>query len=105
MFDMNTMERLDYIAQSPGMLQQENDCYIAMKLTKEDENIANWNVKIFQHVKENLYELSEDNITETSFPPQQVEEDLKTLFSEVQLCTIEDGTNIVRGRVFFICKV
>lgn len=104
-FDMNTMERLDYLVQSPGLLQQEADCYIAIKLTKEDENITNWNVKIFQHVKDNLYEMSEDNIKETSFSPQKVEEDLKRLFSEVHLCTIENGTNIVRGRVFFICKI
>ena len=104
-FDMNTMERLDRLAQSPGVLQQEGDSYIAVRLIKKDKNIMNWNVKIFQHVKDNLYEMSEDNIEETSFSPQKVEEDLKTLFTEVHLCTIENGTNMVRGRVFFICEI
>ena len=104
MFDMNTHERLERLAKSLGFLQQEADSYIAMKLTKEDENITNWNVKIFRRVKDNLYEMSEDKIKETSFPHQKVEEDLKTLFTEVHLCTIENGTSTTRGRIFFICK-
>ncbi|MFC2069580.1 class I SAM-dependent DNA methyltransferase [Chloroflexota bacterium] len=103
-FDMNTIERLDRLAQSPGFLQQEADSYIAMRLTKKDKNITNWKVNIFQRVKYNLYEMSEDNIEETSFSPQKVEEDLKTLFSEVHLSNIDNDINMVRGRVFFICK-
>jgi len=104
-FDMNTPERLDRLAQSPGFLQQEVDSYISMKLTKTDKGITNWNVKIFQRVKDNLYEMSEDNIKETSFSPQKVEEDLKKLFAEVHLLTIENGINTVKDRVFFICKM
>jgi 2-polyprenyl-3-methyl-5-hydroxy-6-metoxy-1,4-benzoquinol methylase len=104
-FDMNTLERLNRLAQSSGLFQQEADSYIAMKLTKKGKNITNWNVKIFQRVQDNLYEMSEDNIEETSFSPRKVEEDLKTLFAEVRLCTIENETNIARGRIFFICKM
>jgi len=103
LFDMNTLERLDRLSQSLGSLQQEDDSYIAMKLTKKDKNITNWNVKVFQRVKDNLYEMSEDNIEETSFSPQKVEEDLKTLFGKVHLRMSEKG-NTVRGRVFFICQ-
>ena len=104
-FDMNTLERLDRLAQSLGFLQQEANSYIAMKLTKTDSDITNWSIKIFQQVKDNLYEMSEDNVKETSFSPQKVEEDLKTLFAEVHLCTIENEINTVRGRVFFVCKI
>ncbi len=104
MFDMNTIERLDRLVKSPVFLHQEADYYIAMKLTKKDKNIINWNVKIFYPVKDNLYEMREDNIEETSFSLQKIEEDLRALFTEVHLRTIENGTGIVDGRVFFICK-
>lgn len=104
-FDMNTIERLDRIAQSPGFFQQEADSYITMKASKEDKGIVRWNVKVFQHCKDNLYELSEDNVEETTFSPQKVEKDLKELFSKVHLRTIEDGANTTRDRIFFISKI
>jgi SAM-dependent methyltransferase len=103
-FDMNTLERLDRLTKSPVYLHQEANFYIAMNLTKKDKKIFNWNVKIFYPVKDNLYEMREDNIEETSFSLQKIEEDLRTLFSEVSLRTIEKGTSTVDGRVFFICK-
>lgn len=98
-FDMNTMERLERLAQAPGTVQQEGDTYLIMKATKVADDSMNWNTKIFKKLRDNLYEFSEDNIKETSFSQERVKENLDTLFSKVQ---ISDNT---RGRIFFICQV
>jgi len=104
MFDMNTLERLDRISQSPGFMQQKDDVYLNMKVTKIDENAWNWNVKIFKRVRDNLYELNEDNIKEASFSLQKVKQDLEMSFGKVRIRTYEDGPNSVIGRTFFICQ-
>jgi len=105
LFDMNTVERLDRLSQSQGFVQQKDDAYLIMVVHKVAENLINWNVKIFQLVKENLYKLDEDNIKETSFSLFQITRDLETLFRKVHTQTIGDGTNMIRGRTFIICQV
>ena len=104
MFDMNTLERLDNLSKSPGLMQEKDDAYLNMKVTKTAENVINWNIKIFKRVRDNLYELDEDNIEETSFSSQKVKQDLEMLFGKVRIQTYENGPNIVRGRIFFICQ-
>ena len=104
MFDMNTLERLDNLSKSPGLMQEKDDAYLNVKVTKTAENVINWNIKIFKRVRDNLYELDEDNIEETSFSSQKVKQDLEMLFGKVRIQTYENGPNIVRGRIFFICQ-
>jgi len=104
MFDMNTLERLDRMSQLPGLMHQKGDAYLNMKVTKTAGNVVNWNVKIFKRVRDNLYELNEDNIEEASFSPQKVKQDLEMLFGKVHIRTYEDGPNIVIGRTFFVCQ-
>jgi len=102
-FDMNTLERLDRLSQIPGFVQQKDDVYLIMKVNKLAKNVTNWNVKIFQKLKDNQYELGEDNIKETSFSPKIVKMDLEKLFGKVHIRTFEDGLN--RDRIFFVCQV
>jgi hypothetical protein len=87
------------MAQAPGAVQCEDDIYLITKVTKIADDAVNWNIKLFQKLRDNLYELSEDNIKETTFSQQKVEENLNTLFNKVQI------TNTERGRIFFICQV
>lgn len=104
-FDMNNLERLDRLSQSPGFVHQKDNVYLIMRVNKVADNLINWNVKIFQKVRGNLYELSEDNIQETSFSLQQVNQDLETLFNNVHMLTFDSGPPLVRERAFFICQV
>lgn len=104
MFDMNTLEKLDRLSKSPGFMHQKDDVYLNMKITKKTEDVINWDVMIFKRVRDNLYELSEDNIEETSFSSQKVKQDLEMLFGKVHILTYEDGPNSVIGRTFFICQ-
>jgi len=61
-FDMTMLEKLNRLSQAAGLMQQTDDVYLSVKVTKMSENVANWNVKIFKRVRDNLYELNEDNI-------------------------------------------
>jgi hypothetical protein len=88
----------------PRLVQQEDDAYLIMTVTKRTDRVTNWNVKVFQRVERNLYEFSEEDIEETSFPQEKVKEDLEALFDEVYLHTLERPPDLVRGRVFFVCK-
>jgi len=105
LFDINTMERLDRLAQIPGLVEEKGDLYLIMRVTKASQNVANWNVKIFRLVKDNLYEFSEDNIQEASFSLDRIISDLEKSFSKVHVHTIEGGPNTLKGRVFFVCQV
>ena len=104
MFDMNTLERLDHLSKSPGLMQEKYGVYLNVKVTKTAENVINWNIRIFKRVRDNLYELNEDNIEEISFSLEKVKQDLEMLFRKVRIRTYEDGPSIVRGRNFFVCQ-
>ena len=103
-FDMNTQEKLDRLARFPAGVQQIGDNYMIVKVTKDDNNVFNWNVKVFQKAGNNLYEFGEDNNKQIAFSQQKVNEELQTLFADVQIRTLDDGTNTMRDRVFFICQ-
>jgi SAM-dependent methyltransferase len=102
-FDMNTPARLHRLSQLPGFVQMKEDVYVIMKVTKTVKNIVNWNVKIFQKLKDNQYELAEDNIKETSFSPKTVKTDLEKLFGAVHTHTFESGPH--SERIFFVCRM
>ena len=103
-FDMNTQEKLDRLAGWPAGVQQVGDNYLIVKVTKAERNAVNWNLKVFQKVKDKLYEFGEDNNKQVAFSQQKVNEELQTLFRKVEIRTVDDGTNNMRGRVFFVCQ-
>ncbi len=103
-FDMNTMEKLDHLARSTGSMQHADGVYVFTRISRMNEHTVNWSDKIFTKVRDNLYELTEDTITETAFPLPQVRKNLEEVFDRVHIRTHEEDPTLARGRAFFSCQ-
>lgn len=105
-FDINTENKLKYLAQCPPQVQKFNQDYLIMNIEDMGRSIVNWNVKIFEHQKQNRYSLYEENIKETSFEYKKVKNALSSQFSVVK---IQEGTGHYprkkSQRLYFICKI
>ena len=80
-------------------------------------NITNWNIKVFEYQHDNLYQLFEENIQETSFPYTIIQQALQKHFSVVNIVDsneyfmLDNNVNLTRekslaeaNRLYFICK-
>ncbi|UCD09949.1 MAG: class I SAM-dependent methyltransferase [Dehalococcoidales bacterium] len=104
-FDMTTQEALDRLTQSPAQVLQVDDTYLIANITKDNESVVNWNLKVFNKVKGNIYELKEDNIKEITFSQQKVHEGLQKLFGKIKVQAFQDVSDSITNRLFFVCQV
>lgn len=105
-FDMNTNVRLKRITTAPPLIRGFNDNYVIMSGADAGDDVTNWNIKIFEHQHDRIFELFEDNVLEIAFPIDQVEEALKCHFS-ILAQHAEDGSPISdkTERLYFVCKI
>ncbi|HTE22185.1 MAG TPA: class I SAM-dependent methyltransferase [Candidatus Limnocylindria bacterium] len=103
-FDINTIQRLEWLANNPPFSKQLGNDYMVMGVQKEDEKF-NWDVKIFQQEKDGRYALHQDMIHEVSFPVEDIQKELSELF------TVEDIVDVrnleptdPNWRPFFVCR-
>lgn len=99
-FDINTIEKLNKIANFSYLVKEFSNNIMIMKIKSIGQNLTNWSVKFFEKVSKNNYKLYEENIKEISFRKHIILKDLNNYFSEVKIREIESG-----GRIFFICKM
>jgi len=103
-FDTNTPERLEWLADSPSFSKQIGADYMVMDVQPADKSF-NWEVKIFQHQQGNQFVLHEEVIPEVSFPVEDIQKELEENF------TVEDIIDVrnleptdPNWRPFFICR-
>lgn len=104
-FDINTQEKLTRtIAESPWVKPFDENIMI-MDVVDAGSGVSNWNIKVFEKMDGNKYELHEENIHEISFPIKQVETELKNIYKEV---TIKDKfrktPDAPIDSIYFICQ-
>jgi hypothetical protein len=76
-----------------------------MKVTAGPKHSSNWNIKVFEHSKDNRYVLHEENIREVSFPARDILAVLKVHFREVEIVDPDHKQPSTHSeRLFFICK-
>lgn len=95
-FDMNTLARLEYLADGNTIFIPFNEDYLIMEVEKES-NAYGWNLKVFEHVESNHFDLFEEKIYETSFEVDKVKKSLEKYFK------IEEEIDQV-GRIYFVCR-
>ena len=104
-FDINTLAKLDYFSAISPFMHEFNSGYLIVNIKKIFKNTFNWNLKIFENKKLNLYSLLEQNIKEASFEIRKVSDELSKYF---HIRRIEDENGRKAGeqneRVFFVCS-
>lgn len=104
-FDINTLAKLEYFSAISPFMHEFKSGYLIVNIKKISGNTFNWNLKIFENKKLNLYSLLEQNIKESSFEIDKVKNELSKYF---HIRRIEDEHGRKAGeqneRVFFVCS-
>jgi SAM-dependent methyltransferase len=103
-FDINTLRRLEWLADNSAFSKQLGEDYMVMDVQRADQSF-NWEVKIFEHQKGDQFMLHQEVIPEVSFPVEDIKKELSELF------TVEDVVDVrnlepsdPNWRPFFICR-
>ena len=104
-FDINTLAKLEYFSAISPFMHEFNSGYLIVNIKKIFKNTFNWNLKIFENKKLNIYTLLDQNIKESSFEIEKVSNELLKYF---HIRRIEDENGRKAGgqneRVFFVCS-
>lgn len=106
-FDINTIKKLDRLSSFGAMLQEfPVSNFRSVQVIKTGEGTYKWEIKVFEHVKDNNYVLHTDTIPELAVEYEQVYNTLKDIFNEVKA---KDRSNAVVNEesqvLYFICKL
>jgi len=67
LFDINTQYKLDKLSKSPPIVHQFDNNYMITKVYKKRQNIYEWDLRIFEHIKNNDYKLHQLSLYERSY--------------------------------------
>lgn len=90
-FDFNTVGRLKRLIQAPPAISKLGDDYLFMTIAEAQSDASNWNIKIFEALGGNKFELHEENIIEASYPLQQVKGAVEKHFNILEIIDHFDG--------------
>lgn len=104
-FDINTLAKLEYFSAISPFMHEFNSGYLIVNIKRIFKNTFNWNLKIFERKKLNLYSLLEQNIKESSFEIEKVTFELSKYF-HIRRTEDENGKKAgeQNERVFFVCS-
>ncbi len=104
-FDINTISKLDNLSFISSFVNKFKNNYLIMDVKKIRKNVYNWELKVFENIKDDNFKLYSENIEEASFPNKKIKEELRKYFMIKK--TITEDSNRVSGssdRVYFVCK-
>lgn len=106
LFDVHTVRELDRICQRPPWLRKFGKNYAIIEIRKNKADVAAWNIKILQHVKDTKYRLREETIHEASFPIAKVSNALRKVFKRVK-CFGTQGQRASEklDKIYFACRL
>ncbi len=104
-FDVNTLAKLERLAQAPTEVQEFAGNYLLMNITQIENHLYNWRLQIFEQVGNDLYRRHEANILETSFPIAQIEQAARECF-EIKRLFDPRNTEVLptSQRAYFVCQ-
>ena len=104
-FDINTERKLQRHIGEPAFVKEFDDNLLIMDITDAEKGISNWNIKVFEHQRNNTYKLFEENIREKSYPASQIKEALLEKFKSVKIIdSARRKPSSKSERLYFVCK-
>jgi hypothetical protein len=105
LFDINTLAKLERLAQAPTWVQEFAGNYLLMNITQTGNDLYNWRLQIFEQVGLDRYHRHEANILETSFAISQIEQALREHFEIKRLLDpLKTEVLPTSERVYFVCQ-
>lgn len=104
-FDINTLAKLEYISAVSPFMHEFDSSYLIVNVKKIFRNTFNWNLKIFEYKRHNMFTLLEQNIKESSFDINKIKTGLLKYFN-IKRIDDENGRKVKyeNERVFFVCQ-
>lgn len=103
-FDINTEYKLRRHINDSASVEKSGEDLMIMDITDAGGGVCNWNVKIFEHQKGNVYKLFEEDIKEKSFPVGQIKEALLESFKSVRVVDPRRQRPSAKSeRLYFVC--
>lgn len=105
-FDMNTEERLNELSAAPPWVLPFDSNYMIMDINAGAKGITDWDIKIFERMRNGHYRLHQDVIQERSFSRSRIDKALENIFDETHTY---DGARWSRpkkssDRLFYVCR-
>jgi len=104
-FDINTEQRLSWLAQQPPVTSWFEDGNLLLLDVRDDAGAGViWDIKIFEHVSGDDYRLHAEEIREVSFAVEQIGAALRDRFRRVSVYDQQRARPSARsGRLHFVC--
>jgi SAM-dependent methyltransferase len=104
-FDVNTLGKLQRLAESPSWEKWFDRDLAIIKVTGGEQGKFAWDVKIFEHQNQNSYKLIHENIPEIAFPMRRILSSLREPFEEVKVFDPFGAKATDQSeRLYFVCK-
>jgi SAM-dependent methyltransferase len=104
-FDVNTLGKLRRLSNGPVWSRQFDRDLVIVKVIGGRPGVFEWDVKIFEHQKEDKYKLTHETIKEIAPPYKRIVTSLRDRFKQVKV--IDPGGSRPSDqseRLFFVCK-
>lgn len=104
-FDVNTEYKLKTLAESPAWVLEFDRNYLAMNVQGRPHSLTNWNVKVFENLGADKYQLYEENIQEKAFPADKIRIALSRYFGRVAAFDPQGKRPTNKAsKIFFVCQ-
>ena len=104
-FDVNTLGKLQRLTKGLAWSKEFDRDLVIIKVTGGRRGIFEWDVKIFEHQKNNQYQLSHETIKEIALPYNRIVTSLRARFKEVKVISPLGGRPSDQSeRLYFVCR-
>jgi hypothetical protein len=104
-FDVNTMGKLQRLAEGSAWQRWFDRDFVTIKVTGGQRAKFVWDVKIFEHEKSNEYRLIKERIYEVAFSMKRILSSLRVHFSTIKVLDPFGGMALDRSeRLYFVCN-
>lgn len=103
-FDINTQYKLNTLSHCAPIVHQFDENYLITNVSRVKKDIYEWDLRIFEHIKNNNYRLYEELLYERSYTISQLQIYLKRHFKGIKLIDLNQRrVNANSQRIHFIC--
>ncbi|HSG31305.1 MAG TPA: class I SAM-dependent methyltransferase [Thermodesulfobacteriota bacterium] len=103
-FDINTEHKLRSLSETPPIVHQFDENYFITNVTRENKDIYEWDLRIFEHISDNTYNLYEELLYERSYSVAQIKDYLGKKFKNIRVLDLSSKkTSPESQRLHFTC--
>ncbi len=104
-FDINTEYKLNTLSESPPIIHQFGSSYFITNVSRISKDMYEWDLRIFEHTKDNNYKLYEELLYERSYTISHIESYLTKNFKNINVFDL-NKKRVSPGsqRLHFICN-